>query len=128
MLEATPPKLPMWLPTLFSAFDVAVFAAEFAALVAAWLAMAPAFGPFDGGRGASEAAGSGLPSAVVPMRMICDTGTPFNFDISFAMSPIPENMPGCAASICGDIKEGIAPLNIVFILRALRVLKSRTSP
>src|SRR5271170_2760639 len=117
----------MWLPTWFSAFDVVVFAAEFAALVAAWLATSPVLGPFDAGSGASEAAGSGLPSRVVPIRMTCETGTPFSFDISFAISAIPEPMPGCDESSCGDTDEGIAPLNTVPILTAIRLLKSRTS-
>ena len=59
--------------------------------------------------------------------MICDTGTPLSFAISFAMSDIPVNMPGCAESIFGDIMECIVPLIIVPILSAMRRLKSRTS-
>ena len=35
----------------------------------------------DGGSGASEAAGRGFPSVVIPIRMTCRTGVPFSLDI-----------------------------------------------
>src|SRR5512142_1876734 len=107
------PKPPILLATLFSAVADASFAAASAALLAACPAIDPAVGVFDGGSGASDAAGSGLPSVVEPMRITCDTGTPFSFCISFAISDMPVNISGCACSVDGDIMDLIGALEIV---------------
>src|SRR5450756_547036 len=70
--------------------------------VALCLATSPALGiagPFDAGKGASEAAGRGSPFAVDPMRITCITGTPLSFDISFTISAMPSAEPGCIAAV-----------------------------
>ncbi len=67
-----------------------------------------------GGKGASEAAGNGVLSVVIPIRITCKTGVPFNLDISSVISAIPLPAPWYWASMAGLI----ALLNTVPIFTA----------